>query len=86
MLGAIRRWREQRRAVRAEAKQLVEELGPAAWSEVRRREWHPCITDEQWAFNRRVRDAVGDMLGVDWNPDTATRYVQGTVGGMGRRM
>jgi hypothetical protein len=83
MLAAYRRWRDNRRAVKAEAARLIEEFDQAAWIEVRRREWHPGISDEQWEFNRRVRDAVADQLGIDWCPDTATRYVEGTIGRSG---
>lgn len=76
MLAAYRHWRDYRRAVRTTADQLVAEYGEAAWAKVRRHEWRKGITNEEWDFNRRVTDAVGRRLGVDWNSDPATPHLE----------
>ena len=71
-------FRARRRERQDAARLLMQMPGKDAWLEARRRaRAFDILSDQQRAHWARVSYRLDRILGIDWNPDTAGRYLDG---------
>lgn len=76
MLGIIRRAVERRRDLRYEAMALIEAHGQKAWVIARSNASDMRLTEDERYRWMRIKGLVERELGISWQADTATRYLE----------